>query len=152
MLAQSKKIKHKRKFEKIMRTEGKLPEKFDGFYFLPPDSENEEGFIFHFFNLKNEYTDGKPIDNSNLGDMFHVAFFKRDDNGKPEFDDSFEAVFIDPITYVSKALMGSEIYGCFCRKTDKSVEWFQDYLNRVAKPVTMSKMIDALRSIAETKS
>ncbi len=29
-----------------MRTEGKLPEKFDGFYFLPPDSENEEGFIY----------------------------------------------------------------------------------------------------------
>ena len=135
-----------------MRTEGTVPEDYDGFYFLPPENENEEGFIFHFFKLKNELSDGNPIDNSKMGDMFHVAFFKRNDFGKPEFDDSFEAIFIDPITYVSKTLMGSEIYGCFCRKTDKSVEWFQDYLNRVAKPVTMSKMIDALRSIAETKS
>lgn len=135
-----------------MQIEGNVPKEYDGFYFLPPDGENEEGFIFHFFKLKNEYSDGAPIDNSKLGDMFHVAFFKRDDFGKPEFDDSFEAIFIDPITYVSKTLMGSEIYGCFCRKTDKSAEWFQDYLTRVAKPVTMSKMIDALKSIAESKS
>lgn len=135
-----------------MRTEGNVPEKYDGFYFLPPDSENEEGFIFHFFNLSNELTDGSPIDNSKLGDMFHVCFFKRDSSGKPEFDETFEAIFSDPITYVSKTLMGLEIYGCFCRKTDKSAKWFEDYLNRVVRPVTMSKMIDALKSIAESKT
>jgi hypothetical protein len=84
--------------------------------------------------------------------MFHVAFFTRNVEGKPEFDDSFEAIFIDPLTYVSKTLMGSEIYGCFCRKTDKSEKWFEDYLTRVVRPVTMSKMIDALKSIAESKS
>jgi hypothetical protein len=134
-----------------MHIEGKLPEKFDGFYFLPPDSENEEGFIFHFFNLKNEYTDGKPIDNSKLGDMFHVAFFKRNDFGKPEFDDSFEAIFIDPITYVSKTLMGSEIYGCFCRKTDKSVEWFQDYLSGLAPDVIIKKLKAYAKALANTK-
>jgi hypothetical protein len=135
-----------------MRIEGELPKKYDGFYFMPPNNENEEGFIFHFFNLKNEHENGAPIDNSNMGDMFHVAFFKRDDDGKPQFDDSFEAIFIDPITYVSKTLIGSEIYGCFCRKTDKSEKWFEDYLTRVAKPVTMFKIIDVLKSIAETKS
>lgn len=135
-----------------MHIEGNVPKKYDGFYFLPPDNENEEGFIFHFFNLKNEYCDGNPIDNSKMGDMFHVCFFKRNDSGKPEFDDAFEAIFSDPITYVSKTLMGLEIYGCFCRKTDKSVEWFQDYLTKVVKPVTMAKMIDALKSIAESKS
>jgi hypothetical protein len=135
-----------------MHTEGEIPKKFDGFYFLPPDNDNEEGFIFHFFNLGKELSGGKPIDNSELGDMFHVAFFTRNVEGKPEFDDSFEAIFIDPLTYVSKTLMGSEIYGCFCRKTDKSEKWFQDYLTRVVRPVTMSKMIDALKSIAESKS
>ena len=134
-----------------MHTEGKIPEKYDGFYFLPPDSENEEGFIFQFFNLSKELSDAEPIDNSKMGDMFHVVFFKRGPDGKPEFDDTFEAIFIDPITYVSKTLMGSEIYGCFCRKTTKSGKWFETYLNRVAKPVTMSKMIDALKSIAESK-
>jgi hypothetical protein len=99
-----------------MRTEGTVPEDYDGFYFLPPENENEEGFIFHFFKLKNGLSDGKPIDNSKLGDMFHVAFFKRGTTGKPEFDDAFEAIFIDPITYVSKTLMGSEITDVFAEK------------------------------------
>ena len=135
-----------------MRTEGNIPEKYDGFYLLPPDNENEEGYIFQFFNLSKELSDAEPIDNSKMGDMFHVLFFKRGIDGKPEFDDTFEAIFIDPVTYVSKTLMGSEIYGCFCRKTTKSGKWFDTYLNRVAKPVTMSKMIDALKSIAESKT
>jgi hypothetical protein len=129
-----------------------IPKDYDGFYFLPPESEDEEGFIFHFFKLREELSDGKPVNNSKMGDMFHVCFFKRGDSGKPEFDDTFEAVFSDPLTYVSKTLMGLEIYGCFCRKTDKSETWFQDYLTRVVKPVTISKMIDALKSIAESKS
>ena len=29
-----------------------IPKDYDGFYFLPPESEDEEGFIFHFFKLK----------------------------------------------------------------------------------------------------
>ena len=133
-----------------MFNRSEIPKDYDGFYFLPPDSENEEGFIFHFFKLREELSDGKPIDNSKMGDMFHVCFFKRGDSGKPEFDDAFEAIFIDPLTYVSETLMGAEIYGCFCRKTDKSETWFQDYLTKVIGHVMIKKLSSYAKSIADT--
>jgi len=110
----------------------KYPKDYDGFYFLPPENDDEVGFIYHFFHLQDELSDGKPVENTEVGDKFHVAFFKRDENDNPVFDDSFEAIFADPVEY-TKNLIGTEIYGCFCRKTDKSEKWFENYLFSTTK-------------------
>jgi hypothetical protein len=127
-----------------------LPKDYDGFYFLPPDEEDVVGFQFQFFKFRDEYKDGTPIEGSTAGDKFHVAFFRRNEDGEPEFDDSFEAIFADPVVYV-KNLMGTDIYGCFCRKTNKSEKWFEDYLTKTTKSVTIRKMVKALQSVVDSK-
>lgn len=126
------------------------PKDYDGFYFLPPDDENLVGLQFQFFKFRDEFKDGTPIESSTAGDKFHVAFFRKNEDGQPEFDDSFEAIFADPVVYVQN-LIGSDIYGCFCRKTDKSEKWFEDYLTKTTKSVMIRKMVSALSSISETK-
>jgi hypothetical protein len=127
-----------------------LPKDYDGFYFLPPDDENLVGLQFQFFKFKDEYKGGTPIESSSVGDKFHVAFFRKNENGEPEFDDSFEGIFADPVVYVQN-LMGTDIYGCFCRKTDKSEKWFVDYLTKTTKSVTIRKMVKALQSVVNSK-
>lgn len=127
-----------------------FPKEYDGFYFLPPDNDKTLGVNYHFFNFKDEYKDGTPIEGTTVGDKFHIVFFRRDENGEAVFDDSFEAIFACPVTYVH-GLIGTEIYGCVCRKTDKSDKWFENYLNKVTKGSIMRKMISTLKSVAEVK-
>jgi hypothetical protein len=126
------------------------PKDYDGFYFLPPDGENLVGLQFQFFRFKDEYKGGTPIESSTAGDKFHVAFFRKNKEGFPYFDDSFEGIFADPVVYVQN-LIGSDIYGCFCRKTTKSEKWFEEYLTKTTKSVMIRKMVTALSSISETK-
>lgn len=123
------------------------PNDYDGFYFLPPENDDEIGFRYHFFHLKDELAGGKPIENTKIGDRFHVAFFKRDENDEPIFDDSFEAIFADPVEY-TRNLIGSEIYGCFCRKTDKSEKWFEEYLFSTTKGKARQRLVEVLEKIS----
>lgn len=126
-------------------------EEYDGFYFLPPDidytgidgadgsdsSEREETSLnLAYFKFKPETNIGAPIESTALGDKFHVAFFRKDENGDPVFDDEFEAIFSDPSVYI-KNLIGTNIYGCFLRKTENSTAWWQAYLTDVRKTCTM---------------
>lgn len=127
-----------------------FPKEYDGFYFLPPENDDEVGFTYQFFKFKDEYKDAKPIEGTSIGDKFHIAFFRRNEEGQAEFDDAFEAIFACPVTYVH-GLIGTEIYGCVCRKTEKSEKWFESYLNRATNGVIMKKMINTLKGIIETK-
>lgn len=111
-----------------------FPKEYDGFYFLPGDEDDE--IKFQFFTLQDEFADGKPQDNTSVGDCFHIAFFKSDKEGNPIFDDTFEAIFACPTTYI-KNLIGMDLYGCMLRKTDKSVKWFNDYLTRAKNRVIL---------------
>ncbi len=117
------------------------PEEYDGFYFLPADEDHQ--LELHFFHLGEEYSNG-VAENKNL---YHVAFFDRDKEGQPKFDGSFEAVIGDPSAYVHN-LIGAETYGCVLRKTDKSSKWFEDYLTKTLKKITIKRMKTALESIA----
>lgn len=119
------------------------PEEYDGFYFLP--SEEEDQLELHFFHLKDEYADGVAENK----DLYHVAFFDRGKDGQPTFDGSFEAVIGDPSAYIHN-LIGAETYGCMLRKTDKSDKWFQDYLTKALRKLTIKKVITYAESIANT--
>ena len=118
-------------------------ETFDGFWFLPCD---EDGLKLSFFTFKDEYGGGTPIGNSSIGDIYHLAFFKENEEGMPEFDDAFEAILGDPESYV-KNLVGAGLYGCVVRKTTKTGKWFEDYLTSVVGSV----IVDNVKSITNMK-
>jgi hypothetical protein len=116
----------------------KPPSEFDGMYFLPSNDEN--AIEMHFFTLHEQGVPVRP-------DLYHIAFFDRDENGNPKFDGAFEAVLGDPKAYVMN-LIGAETYGCILRKTDTSGKWWDHYLKRALQKIIMIKMKTALESIA----
>jgi hypothetical protein len=130
-----------------MRTEDeKASSEYDGIYFLPGEDEGE--LVLSYFDFNKEMADGIPIENTNFGYMYHIAFFKGGDRGIPVFDESFEAILGDPATYI-KNLTGSGIYGCVVKKTEKSGKWFEEYLKRTIGYIQMRKMGSSLKSILE---
>lgn len=118
-------------------------ETFDGFWFLPCD---EEGLNLSFFSFKDEYGGGTPIGGNQLGDNYHLAFFKENEEGMPEFDDAFEAILGDPESYI-RNLVGAGLYGCVVRKTTKTGKWFDNYLTSVVDSV----IVDNVKSITNLK-
>ena len=121
---------------------------FDGVYFMPGEEDDE--LILSFFDFKDDMANGKPIEVSKSGHMYHIAFFKKDENNRPVFDDAFEAILIDPATWITN-LAGAGVYGCAVKKTDKSDAWFDDYLKKTVGHVKIREMIGCLKSILETK-
>jgi hypothetical protein len=114
------------------------PSEYDGFYFLPGDDEDQ--MKLSFFEFDGKLADSKKVESNNaIGDVWHIAFFTQNDAGMPVFDDSFEAILGNPEVYI-KNLCGSGLYGCVLRKTDKSVKWFNDYLNKVKNRVIIMKL------------
>lgn len=97
---------------------------YDGFYFLPGDEEGAMNIAY--FDFTDSQYKGEPIEAAEHGDKYHIAFFKLAGE-KPVFDEHFEAIFSDPVVYV-KNLLGSGLYGCVLRKTDKSANWWSEYL------------------------
>ena len=58
-------------------------EPFDGFWFLPCD---KEGLNLSFFTFNNDVGGGTPIGGNQMGDNYHLAFFKENEKGLPEFN------------------------------------------------------------------
>ena len=121
---------------------------YDGIYFLPGDEEGE--LVLSYFNFNDEMAGGVPVETTSFGPKYHIAFFQRGEDGKPFFDESFEAILGDPATYI-KNLTGSEIFGCVVKKTTKSDKWFDSYLKRTNEEIEKLKSIDYLKSILNIK-
>jgi len=119
---------------------------FDGFYILP--HKQDDGLRLSFFDFNDDFEKGKKIDHTSLGDMYHVVFLKQGEDGNPEFDDHFEAIFADPEVYV-KGLLGANVYGCMVRKTENSWKWVEEYLKRLLGRVMINKMKNYAGSIAK---
>jgi hypothetical protein len=124
-------------------------QEFDGFYFLPGD-EDDDDLNLAYFRFHDDQKTGLPIESTPLGDKYHIAFFRRDANGDPMFDEEFEAIFADPSTYI-KGLLGARLYGCVLRKTENSDKWWNEYLTRAQKTCMMYKLKNACESVLETK-
>ena len=119
---------------------------FDGFYILP--HREDDGLRLSFFDFNDDFEKGKRVDGTSLGDMYHVVFLKQGEDGNPEFDDHFEAIFADPEVYV-KGLLGANVYGCMVRKTENSWKWVEEYLKRLLGRVMINKMKNYAGSIAK---
>jgi hypothetical protein len=120
---------------------------YDGFYFLPTEEDNE--LQLAYFKLNDEHR-GDPVIANSIGDIFHVAFFRKGADGMPEFDEEFEAVFSDPRTYV-KNLIGANLFGTFLRKTQKSGEFWKEYLDEAKNKCSISKVKTTVESIFSVK-
>jgi len=119
---------------------------FDGFYILP--HKQDDGLRLSFFDFNDDFEKGKRVDGTSLGDMYHVVFLKQGEDGNPEFDDHFEAIFADPEVYV-KGLLGANVYGCMVRKTENSWKWIEEYLKKLLGRVMINKMKNYAGSIAK---
>lgn len=124
------------------------PKQYDGFTIVPDDIPGNSRIIY--FNLDDDSKEGLPIENSELGDKYHVVLFKAKDDGADfDFDETFEAVFVDPMFYAKRLL--PYFYCMFVRKTDKSEPWFEDYLRELFERIlikNLKKHKKALESIA----
>jgi len=99
-------------------------ENYDGFVVAPDDDGNID---ICFFDMKEEpYKGGVAIETTSMGEKFHVILFRHNEDNDLHFEESFEAIFSDPV-YYAKSLL-PKFYGMFLKKTDKSVEWFENYL------------------------
>lgn len=123
-------------------------DEYDGLYFLPGDTDEEMNLAY--FRFKEEEDFGVPIESTEIGDKYHIAFFKKDELGDPVFDEEFEAIFADPTVYI-KNLVGLNVYGCVLRKTEKSLDWWVDYLAKAKESCTLIKFKNALKRIKESK-
>ena len=124
-------------------------EQADGIYFLPGD-EDTDLIISHWeFKPDSEFSGGTPIEGNEIGNKYHIAFFRKDDEGNPVFDEHFEAIFGDPEAYLT-TLSGCGLYGCMVKKTNKSAKWFEDYLNKAFASVRIQKLKQIAESIANT--
>jgi len=111
----------------------------DGFYFLPGEEEGD--LQLKYFSFTDELSGGKKLGGSDVADTWMIAFFRKDEDGSPIFDESMEAIFYDPKTYIAQ-LAGTGLYGCMLRKTDKSVKWFNDYLKNIKESFTILKSLN----------
>ena len=124
------------------------PSDYDGFYFFPHETEEESGIRYDFFKFNGEYANGVKQDHSEMGDMYHILFIETDDDGNPVLNDTFDAIFVDPVKYVEN-LHGINLIGCIVRKTDKSIAWFEDHLTKIKEKCKLSRIRDQIQSIAD---
>jgi hypothetical protein len=123
-------------------------DEYDGFYFIPGDED--DALNLAYFRIKEDSSVGVPIEFTEVGNMYHIAFFKNGSDGHPEFDEEFEAIFADPSVYI-RNLIGMKIYGCVLKKTEYSREWWQEYLEKAKEYCRLLKIKHVVRSLTELK-
>lgn len=125
------------------------PKDYDGIYFTPGKNSSELVIRCWEFQANTEYAGSKPIEGNQIGNMYHIALFREDNDGHPMFDDKYEAILGDPETYV-KNLTGAGLYGCILKKTEKSSKWFEEYFKSIMEHITSIKQNTYSESIANT--
>lgn len=99
----------------------------DAYFFLPGpkrDTIHLEGA-----NYKDA---GENIGGSDMGHAYHVILFKEDSEGELVDIDMFDAIFMDPLEYMS-GLLPSGIFGIMARKTTTSNNFIQKTFDKLIK-------------------
>ncbi|NBP01208.1 MAG: hypothetical protein EBU90_13925 [Proteobacteria bacterium] len=100
-------------------------DKFDAFFFMPGPEEDTvkvEGAAYK--------VPGDPIDQSEMGNMYHIILFKEDAEGNITNPDLFEAILIEPLEYVSR-MITCDFYGLVAKKTTTSSEFIQSTFDKL---------------------
>lgn len=102
-------------------------EQFDFLTFLEGE---EEGQITI---MGQEYVNrGHPVGGNDMGSSYHIVLFRQSKENKDQYGDldSFEAILVDPLEYVS-GLIPSGFYGIIAKKTTTSDKIVSKLLDRM---------------------
>ena len=130
-----------------MQSDKPAPSEYDGFRFYPSSDNGMDGFAITTFDFANEMANSTPIENSSMGYTYHVALFQHDGDEKVKINDLFEAIFVDPLVYL-RNLGGTDFFGFFVRKTDKSDAWVIEHVDRMTDGEFSRNLKSSLMSIA----
>jgi hypothetical protein len=99
----------------------------DAYFFLPGPKDD----TIHLEGAT--YKDaGENVGHSAMGNAYHVILFKEDEEGELVDIDMFEAIFMDPLEYMSN-LIPSGIFGIMARKTTTSNNFIQKTFDKLIK-------------------
>ena len=130
-----------------MQSDKPAPSEYDGFRFYPSSDNGMDGFAITTFDFANEMANSTPIENSSMGYKYHVALFQHDGDEKVKVNDLFEAIFVDPLVYL-RNLGGTDFFGFFVRKTDKSDAWVIENVDKMTDGEFSRNLKSNLLSIA----
>lgn len=102
-------------------------ESFDFITFLEGEKENSIEV------MGTEYQErGEKLDAGIMGDSWHIVLFREDKNDKEKYADldSFEAVLIEPLDYISN-LIPAGYFGIVARKTTTSHKIVKKIVDRI---------------------
>jgi hypothetical protein len=118
---------------------------YDGFYFHFPradqlEEDEESDDRMSYFKIASDKTlPNVPTEKHPIGNKFLMAFLKFDDENKPVFDETVEAILADPVVYAQN-LQGSGLFGCIVRKTPRGEAWFdKHYVQNAYKVIAEAK-------------
>jgi hypothetical protein len=102
-------------------------EPFDAFFFLPGDEKDTvhlEGAAY-----KNP---GEKVGGSSMGNGYHIILFREDEEGELVDVEQFNAVLIDPITYITR-MIDIDWFGIIARMTTTSESFIQNTFDKLIK-------------------
>ena len=98
----------------------------DAIFFLPGDKEDQVQIEAATYKEP-----GKNIGGSSLGNAYHVILFKEDTKTDKLYNvDRFDAIFVDPLEYIS-GLIPQNWYGVIARKTTTSNTFIQKTFDKL---------------------
>lgn len=101
-------------------------EDYDALFFLPgphEDTVHLEGALYK--------EPGESIGSTDIGKAYHVILFQEnEDTGELYNIDKFEAIFADPLEYMS-GLLPSKIFGMMCKKTTTSNSFIEKTFDKL---------------------
>ena len=97
----------------------------DVYTFFP--SENPDDITISAVEYSNR---GELVDNSSIGDCYHIILFKEGKNSITQHLDYYDAILLDPLEYMSM-LIPQGWYGMIGKKTTTSSVMFNDSFDKI---------------------
>lgn len=101
-------------------------EEHDAIFFLPGDKEDQitiEGATYR--------DPGEKVGGSVMGDSYHVILFKESPETEELYDvDRFDAIFSDPLEYIS-GLIPQNWFGVIAKRTTTSEDFIQKIFDKM---------------------
>jgi hypothetical protein len=102
-------------------------EPFDTFFFLP--GEEEDSIHLESAMYKNA---GEKRGGSAMGDGYHIIIFRESEDGELVDVEQFNAVLVDPATYITR-MLSIDWFGIVARMTTTSETFIQNTFDKLTK-------------------
>ena len=102
-------------------------EPFDAFFFLPGAEED----TIHLESAVYKEA-GEKLGGSVMGDGYHIILFREAEDGELVDVEQFNAVLVDPITYMSR-MLSIDWFGVLAKMTTTSETFIQNTFDKLTK-------------------